>query len=189
MKKVLCFLYDTYVDFEIALACYYVNEDANYEMAYISYDANVVLSRAGMKVKPDFTIEETIKLNDIEGLIIPGGHERPFKPELKELIVKLNNHNKLLAAICAGPEFLAKSNVLKTKKYTTTITPEEYKEISEIDPFPRKNYIEKRMVRDGNIITAKGSVFIDFALEIFEWYNLYEYDSEREEAKLMWTPE
>jgi putative intracellular protease/amidase len=189
MEKVLCFLYDTYVDFEITLACYYVNEDDRYQLSYISYENNPVISKAGMKVQPDLTVEEAIKLNDIEGLIIPGGHERPFKSELKKLIVKLDNEDKLLAAICAGPEFLAKSDVLKTKKYTTTMTPAEYKERKEVDPFPRENYVEKRMVKDGNIITAKGSAFIDFTLEIFEWYKLYDYDSERDECKIMWTPE
>ncbi len=189
MKKVLCFLYDTYVDFEITLACYYINEDENFQLTYISYEKTPVSSRAGMKVHPDMTVKEAIKIDNIEGLIIPGGHERPFKPELKQLIIRLNNENKLLAAICAGPEFFAKSGILGSKKYTTTMTPEEYKEKREIDPFPRNNYIEKRMVKDNNIITAKGSAFIDFALEIFEWFQMYEDDTEREDCKLMWTPE
>jgi 4-methyl-5(b-hydroxyethyl)-thiazole monophosphate biosynthesis len=189
MKKVLCFLYDTYVDFEIALACYYVNEDQRYQLTYISYERTPVSSRAGMKVYPDMTVEEAIKVDDIEGLIIPGGHERPFKPELKQLIAKLNNKGKLLAAICAGPEFLAKSGIFNSKKFTTTMTPEEYKEKKEADPFPRENYIEKRMVKDNNIVTAKGSAFVDFALEIFEWFKLYDNDAEREECKVMWTPE
>jgi putative intracellular protease/amidase len=189
MKKILCFLYDTYVDFEISLPLYYLNEDNRYRVVYISYENAPVSSGAGMRVQPNMTVKDALTLDAIEGLIIPGGPKRQIKNELIDLIIRLNNGGKLLAAICGGPEFLAKSGVLKSKKFTTTMTLEEYKQNKEIDPFPRENYIERRMVKDQNVITAKGSGFVDFALEIFEWYNLYDYYTERQECKKIWTPE
>lgn len=119
MKNILCFLYDTYVDFEIALVCSYLNLNENIKITYISYDKDFVLSSAGLTVKPDLTVKEALTIvNEIDGLIIPGGFESPFHFELKELIRKLYDGNKLLAAICAGPEFLAKSgNKYKKSKY------------------------------------------------------------------------
>ena len=45
------------------------------------------------------------------------------------------------------------------------------------------------MVKDNNIITAKGNAFIDFTLEIFEWFKFYDYEAEREECKRMWSPD
>ena len=36
------------------------------------------------------------------------------------------------------------------------------------------------MVRDGNIITAQGIAFIDFAIEICDWFNLFESQGEKE---------
>jgi putative intracellular protease/amidase len=188
MKKILCFLYDTLADFEISLVCTYLNLDDNYTITYISYRSAPVLSSAGLKIEPNLSVKEVLsKEDEFEGLIIPGGFERPFHNELKDLINKMNDNNKLLAAICAGPEFLAKAGVLKDKKYTTTVEPQEYEEKNEIDPFPRDNFIEERMVRDNNIITAVGKAFIDFTLEIFEWFELYEYEKEREECKIMWN--
>ncbi len=189
MKNILCFLYYTYADFEISLVCTYLNLNENIKITYISYDKDFVLSSAGLTIKPDLTVKEALNIvNEIDGLIIPGGFERPFNLELKGLIRKLNNRNKLLAAICAGPEFLAKSGILENIKYTAAVEPQEYDEKNELDPFPRDNYLEEGMVRDNNIITAKGNAFIDFTLEIFEWFKLYDYEDEREECKRMWSP-
>jgi len=42
------------------------------------------------------------------------------------------------------------------------------------DPFPRENFISERVVRDKNIITAQGIAFIDFSIEICDWFNLFE---------------
>ena len=157
MKNILCFLYDTYADFEIALVCSYLNLNENIKITYISYDKDFVLSSAGLTVKPDLTVKESLNLvNEIDGLIIPGGFERPFHLELKELIRKLYNGNKLLAAICAGPEFLAKSGILENIKFTAAVEPQEYDEKNEIDPFPRYNYLEERMVKDNNILQQRG---------------------------------
>ena len=125
---------------------------------------------------------------DIEGIIIPGGGTRIFKPELKDLILRLNAKKKLLAAICAGPEFLAKSGVLDGRNYTTTKDPQSYEEVNEEDPFPRETYVETRVIRDGNIITAKGYAFSDFALKIWDWFNLYNNEEEKEELKIQYTP-
>lgn len=168
MKNILCFLYDTYADFEIALVCSYLNLNENIKITYISYDKDFVLSSAGLTVKPDLTVKESLNLvNEIDGLIIPGGFERPFHLELKELIRKLYNGKKLLAAICAGPEFLAKSGILENIKFTAAVEPQEYDEKNETDPFPRYNYLEERMVKDNNIITAKGECIYRFCIGNF----------------------
>jgi hypothetical protein len=43
-----------------------------------------------------------------------------------------------------------------------------------IDPFPRENYVESRVVTDKNIITAKGRAFIDFSFAIFDYLDIYQ---------------
>jgi len=73
------------------------------------------------------------------------------------------------------------------RKYTTSQEPKDYKDKNELDPFPRETYVDTRIVQDGNIITAKGFAFIDFALKIWDWYNAYEYVGEREELKAQFT--
>jgi len=64
-----------------------------------------------------------------------------------------------------------------------------YEEKKEVDPFPRDTFVDKRVVQDGNIITAQGFAFVDFALKIWDWFNLYDYEEEKEELKKQFTPE
>ena len=127
--------------------------------------------------KPKELIRD-ISYDDVEGLIISGGWLKNIQPEVIELIKKLNSEGKLLGGICgAGTLALAKSGILEDVKYTTPIVEwnEEYVyKYGEEDPFPRDNFILQRVVRDGNIITAQGAAFIDFAVEICDWFNLFE---------------
>ena len=188
MKEVLCFIYDGFADFETVLTCSPLNEDGNYKVTYIAYEKTPVYSSGGLKINPDKKVSEINSLKDIEGLIIPGGGTRILKPELEKLIKQLNEEKKLLAAICAGPEFLALSGILKSKKYTTSREPQSYEEINEKDPFPRDTYVETRVIQDGNIITAKGFAFTDFALKIWDWFDLYENAEEKDVLKKQFTP-
>jgi putative intracellular protease/amidase len=189
MKNILCFLYDGYADFETVLVCSPLNEDEKYRIIYIAYDTKPVKSSGGLTIIPEKTVSDISSTDNIYGLIIPGGGGRIFKPELGELINRLNDENKLVAAICAGPEYLAKSGILNRKKYTTSQESQNYEERNEPDPFPRETFLsDARVVKDGNIITAKGFAFSDFALEIWEWFDIYETNTEKEELKVAFTP-
>jgi len=188
MEKVLCFLYDGFVDFEISLVCHYINEVPRYEVIYIAYDKLPIKNAGGMTVTPDNAISEINTLEEIHGLIFPGGVKIIVKPELENLVKILHKQKKLIAAICGGPEFLAKIGILDGKKYTTSNYPHEYEEKNEVDPFPRETFVEARVVRDENIITAKGNAFVDFTLEIWDWLDMYDYETEKEECKVMFSP-
>lgn len=81
------------------------------------------------------------------------------------------------------PFFLAKSGVLNNVKYTTPINQWTQNHIDiygENDPFPRENFVPKRVVRDKNVITAQGTAFIDFAIEICDWFKLFESQEDRD---------
>ncbi len=188
MKKVLCFIYNEFADFEIVLVSIAINQAENYKMEFIAYDKSPVKSSCGLTIIPDNSVSEISQTDDIDGLIFPGGNDRIIKPELIKLVKKLNEEKKMLAAICGGPEFLAKIGVLNGIKYTTTAPPESYEEKKEEDPFPRETYIEDRVVQDGNIITAQGHAFVDFALTIWDWFNLYDNEKEKEELKIQFSP-
>ncbi|MFW9784694.1 MAG: DJ-1/PfpI family protein [Candidatus Heimdallarchaeota archaeon] len=186
MKEVLCFIYDGFVDYETVLTCSVLNSNS-YKVTYIAYDGEEIYSLSGLKVKPEKNTSDITDFKDIEGLIIPGGHNRICKPELIRLINQINEEKKLVAAICAGPEFLAKSGILNGKKYTTSALPESYEEKKEKDPFPRETYLKTRVIQDGNIITAQGFAFVDFAIKIWEWYNLFDDEEEKAEVWKQYT--
>jgi Putative intracellular protease/amidase len=178
MEKILCFIYDDMVDFEMTLACHLVNK----EIIPIAYKIKVIRSNSGMCYYPIATVKEALEYTDVTGLIIPGGQNDEQRQELTELINKLNDEGKLLAAICAGPQYLARAGILVGKKYTTALTKdklEEYFPKVLVDPFPRDTYINKNVVRDNNIITAVGNAFVDFSIEILDYFGNFKDEKEK----------
>jgi putative intracellular protease/amidase len=87
-----------------------------------------------------------------------------------------------VSAICAGPQYLAKAGILDNHKFTTTLTVEYFESQGKKDFFPRHNYLKQNLVRDGNVITAVGNAFVDFAIEIGDWFKLFENQQEKEET-------
>lgn len=187
VKTILCYLYDGFADFETVLVCSGLSGTEELEVVYIAYDNLPLKSSGGLTIFPDKTVSEITQTDEIDGLLIPGGSEREMKPELQKLIKQLNKEKKLIAAICAGPEFLAKAGILKNKRYTTSQTTQVYEEEKKPDPFPRETYVESRIVQDGNIITAQGHAFLDFAFKIWDWFKAYEYDGEKKELEALFT--
>ena len=60
--------------------------------------------------------------NDFDAVILPGGFEAPDRvrliPEVLEFVRKMNEQNKLLAAICHGPWILISAGITKNRKMT-----------------------------------------------------------------------
>lgn len=181
MGKILCFIYEGMVDFEMTLACHLVDK----EIVPIAYEIKVIKSKSGMCYYPMSTVKEALEHTDVDGLIIPGGYNDEQRDELTELINKLNDQCKLLSAICAGPQYLARAGILKGKKYTTTLTEDKLKEyfpmVSE-DPFPRDTYVNENVVRDTNIITAVGNAFVDFSIEILHYFDNFKDEAEKKKC-------
>lgn len=180
MSKVLCFIYDDMADFVLTLPGTFAGMYSNNELVPIAYEKKVIKARSGICYVPNAAVKEALKFDDIIGLIIPGGWNDEQRSELTELINKLNKENKLIAAICAGPQFLARAGILKGRKYTTTLTEEAFE--NKYDPFPRESYIKQNVVRDKNIITAVGDSFVDFAIEIGDYFNIFENKEEKKEC-------
>lgn len=179
MRKILCFVYESMADFEITLTCHMLGWDPDKEFISIGYEKTPIRASSNLQYMPEMTVKEAISLDDVDALIIPGGFERTCTPELIELIQKLHKEKKLICAICAAPEFLAKAGILDNHSYTTTLGEDYFKENGLNDPFPRQNYLEKKVVRHENIITAKGRSFIDFGIEILNYFNMFENDLEK----------
>lgn len=107
-----------------------------------------------------------------EGLLIPGGpgvYNLANNEEILKLIIKFNDEKKLIYAICAAPLLLDKAGILKGKKYTS------YPGVE----IKSGNYIDDKVVVDGNIITSKGvGTAILGALKIVEIVKSKEYAKE-----------
>lgn len=176
MEKILVFIYDDMADFEITFVTHLLGADSGKEIITISYEDKIIRGKSGIMYKAEKLVKDVLE-EEVDGLIIPGGWLSETRAEIIELIQNLHNRKKLLAAICAGPRLLAKAGVLDKIKYTTSIiqwTDKHIQYYKESDPFPRNNFTIERVITDGNIITAQGIGFIDFAVEICDWFCLFE---------------
>jgi putative intracellular protease/amidase len=173
MNKVLCFVSEEMADFEITLAFHFLKAKGNREIVPVGYNLTPVVSQAGFSYLPKQTLVQAMDLAGVEALIIPGGPIRPQRDELTELIQKLDQEKKLLAAICFGPQYLGRAGILDHHRFTTSCSVETIQSLQVRDPYPRYNYIEERVVRDENVITAKGSAFVDFAFAISDYLDIF----------------
>jgi putative intracellular protease/amidase len=181
MSKILVFIYDDMADFEITFAAQMLGGDMGKELVTIAFEDKLIRGKSGIIYKPLKLVKDVLQ-DEAEGILIPGGWNGEIRPELIELIQNLDAKGSLLGAICAGPRFLAKAGVLENTKYTTSMvswTEQHEERFKESDPFPRKNFISDRVVRDGNIITAQGNAFVDFAIEVADWFNAFEDEDDK----------
>lgn len=182
MSKILCFIYNDMADFEMVFACQLLKELNRFELIPIAYEMETVKSNPGLIYQPAATVKQALEYDDVEGIIIPGGWNSEQREELTKLIQKVYKEGKLVAAICAGPQYLARAGILNNHKFTTSWTKEYIESQGKEDFFPRHNYQKQNVVRDRNVITAVGNAFVDFAVEIGDWFNLFESKEEKEEC-------
>jgi putative intracellular protease/amidase len=173
MSKILCFISNEMADFEVTLALQIVKNAGNRAVLTVGYDLTPVVSQSGFTHVPNLTLSQGCELQDVEALIIPGGPIRPQGDDLTRLIQKTHAEKKLLAAICFGPQYLGRAGILDQHRFTTSCSEETIRTLHVPDPYPRQNYVEARVVRDGNVITAKGRAFVDFAFAIADYLEIY----------------
>ncbi len=119
----------------------------------------------GIKIIADKLINE-VEIEDVAGIVLPGG--MPGSTNLRtdirvlKVIKEVEQKEGLIAAICAAPIVLAAAGILAGRSVTSYPGFE-----SELES---AHYLPDRVVRDGNLITAKGpGVTLEFALELIEY--------------------
>ena len=192
MGKIAVFLFDNMTDYEVTFLTHLLKVDAGREVITLSYEDKMIRSASGVMYRADTRVQD-VSDGEIDGLILCGGWFGELRSELTALIQKLNTAHKLLAGICgAGTYFLAASGVLKNVRYTTPITQwtEKHREVfGNVDPFPRENYVQSRVVTDKNIITAQGIAFLDFAVAVCDWLGLFASEDEKNCFIKLYCPE
>lgn len=181
MNRIVCFVSDEMADFEVVLTLQLLKGRGRREIITAAVDTQPVVSQSGFTHQPNCTLAQALEMPGVEALIIPGGPIRPQPAGLSELIQKLDGEGRLLAAICFGPQYLGRAGALDHRRFTTSCSVDTIKSLQVPDPYPRQNYVNARVVRDGNIITANGSAFIDFAFAINDYLGVFaDQPAERE---------
>jgi len=180
MHTVFCYIYPDMADFEVVLLIHRLHNAGGRRIVTIAETLDPVYSQSGLRYLPDKTIDQ-VSAEEAEALIIPGGPIDNAQNAILSLLCQMHAQNKLIAAICFGPQFLARAGILDAHQYTTSCTPQHIADQKVKDPFPRQNFVDQRVVRDGNVVTAQGHAFVDFAVEVCRALQIYrdaqqEYD-------------
>jgi 4-methyl-5(b-hydroxyethyl)-thiazole monophosphate biosynthesis len=127
-------------------------------------NSKTVKGAHGIEIVAD-TIESELEYVTPEAIILPGGMPGTINleesPIVIEALLRAMSSGALVCAICAAPSILGISGYLKHRRATCYPGFEEYLDDA--------TFVDERVVRDGNIITAKGmGCAAEFALCIVE---------------------
>ena len=154
---------------------------ASIEVVTISLNSLDVKGDHGIPIIADQRIDQ-IDVDDFDAIVLPGG--MPGAGNLRDnqkildFVRKIYDKGGLVAAVCAAPIVLEAARILEGKKATS------YPSFS--DEMSSCKYLEDRVVKDDNIITARGpGVALEFALEIVKYIKTESDAKELKEAMIV----
>lgn len=170
MKTILFVLLDDFADWEGAFLASALRtgvmpgHSGNFEVNYASPGGRAVRSIGGMSVTPDC---DTASLPaDCAGLILLGGMSwnKPMADEIAPLVGEALSRGLLVGAICNAAAFLAAHGFLNAVRHTGN-TLEMLRAWGGERYTGASLYEERQAVRDGNIVTANGTGYLEFTRE------------------------
>lgn len=148
--KALIITANDFEDMEVFYPYYRLLEEG-IEVEIVSDDSQKIKGKHGYEITIEKKIDD-INPEDYELLILPGG-KAPSKLRENEKILNFvksfNSHKKLIAAICHGPQILAKADLIRGRKLTG------YRNIKKEIEEAGGLYEDREVVIDGNLITSR----------------------------------
>ncbi|MEM2929720.1 MAG: type 1 glutamine amidotransferase domain-containing protein [Thermoproteota archaeon] len=95
---------------------------------------------------------DQVKLEELDAIVIPGGFSPDslrIMPEILEFVKKAYRQNKLIAAICHGPQVLISAGLVEGKRVTSYVAVKD--DLINAGAI----FVDEPAVRDGNLITAR----------------------------------
>ncbi|CAM4350014.1 AraC family transcriptional regulator [Bacillus wiedmannii] len=158
------------------------DEEKPFTVYTVSQNGEMITARNGLKVKPDYSIED---LPPVDILIIPGGKGVRENEVQNDIIINWVRQQmkevKLMTSVCTGALLLAKAGLLEGLKATTHwASIQTFKK-----DFPNVEVMENvKFVDEGHIITSAGiSTGINMSFHIVK--NLLGVEIAEETAKSM----
>jgi len=126
--------------------------------------AGALQGSRGVTILPDSTLDQALA-HSYDMVVLPGG--QPGTNNLKadarvlQLVQKMAQQGKFVAAICAAPSVLAAAGLLDDKRATSFP--------GALNAFPQVQQQHAAVVEDGKLITSRGpGTAMDFALTLVE---------------------
>lgn len=153
-------------------------EDSELKMPHetlqeLGVDVDIVSLEKGTIVgKHGFSIDTTISLDEVDPnkynmLLLPGGKAPAAlrkEPKVLEIVQNFFNQNKLVAAICHGPQILISADLMKGRVATG------YKSIANELIEAGAVYKDREVVIDKNLITSRQPSDLHAFMEAIEHY-------------------
>jgi putative intracellular protease/amidase len=178
MRKIAHFLaFDGYGDWEVALLLAELRRTGGYEVVTLGFSATAPLSMGGLRVEVDSPISE-IRARDVELLIVPGGDgwQQGAYPrdEVHGLIASAAESGAVIGAICGATIPAARAGLLDDRAHTSNFAGL----LAEHGGSYRGEHLyrDELAVRDGNVVTASGIGYVEFAREILAAVGVFEPD-------------
>ena len=144
-----------------ALAPLDILRRADLPVSTVGVSGKTVTGAHGIAVTADITVSELDLSSEIDAVILPGGMPGTLNldacPTVHKVLELANDRGSVIAAICAAPMILGKKGLLVGKE--AICYPGFEKDLA------GATISDKKVVRDGKIITAKGmGVAVEFGL-------------------------
>ncbi|GLC87079.1 DJ-1/PfpI family protein [Lysinibacillus piscis] len=162
MKKTAVLLYPQFSEYELSVALSILMQGAK-PIVTVGLSDTLIRGESGLTCLADTTIHQ-LKDEEIDSLLLPGCMDigvLQHEQHVLTWIQRIAEQQALIASISSSPYLLAKAGLLKDKKYTVGLT-QEQREV--LGVFEGSHYMNDLVVQDGNIITARGSGFIQFGI-------------------------
>ena len=173
MKRIYVYIYQDMADFEVTVLLQRLRMTGGREIVAVSEGMEPVTAQSGLRYLPDLRIADVTPSDEDQALLIPGGPIRMEQNAIAPLVRSFLERGLLVGTICFGPQFLARAGILAERRYTTSCPPEKLADMGLTDFFPRENFIPARVVTDGNLITAQGYAFVDFAQAVCGYLHIF----------------
>lgn len=175
-KNVLLVLLPLYADWEAAFVAATLNdcilaEVSPYAVKTVGLNGEPVRSIGGLTVTPDYSLETAP--DDAAAVLLIGGMSwntperqptdvaRPVVP----LVQRAMDRNIIVGAICDATTFLGANGWLNGVAHTSNALT-DLRRVAGDRYDNAARYIEQQAVRDGNVVTANGTAYLEFAREV-----------------------
>jgi len=131
---------------------FYRFQEEGYAVDVVASKANeTYIGKHGVPLTSNLSPND-VKIEDYEGLIIPGGRAPDYMRTNKELVNIVKNafsKGKVVAAICHGPQMLIEADVLRGKRVTC------WKSVITDVKNAGATFLDEAAVIDANMVTSR----------------------------------
>lgn len=161
-KKTAVFLYPHFSEYELSVAISVLMQGHKHVCTVGKMD-QIITGESGLRCIPDISYME-VDPNEFDSVLLPGCMNitsLTHDTQLFDCLQRLLNEETIVGAISSSPYLLAKLGFLKGKTYTVGLNQESR---NALQVFDESKYSGNILVKDGNLITARGRAFISFGL-------------------------